>query len=107
MIHNGKPSRQSLKQSILLTIVIFGVLAIVLGSLFYVSSRKTYQGKPESVTIGAPALETNTLIYLAGDMGYLEKNGLKVTLKEYDSGGAAVSRLMRNEIDLAIASESS
>ena len=38
-------------------------------------------------------------------MGYFEKNGLKLTIKEYDSGGAAVSGLMRNEIDLAIASE--
>ena len=77
----------------------------MLGSLFYLNSRKTYQGKPASLTIGTPALEANALIYIAGDMGYFEKNGLKVTIKEYDSGGAAVSGLMKNEIDLAIASE--
>ena len=106
MIHDEKISRQSLKRFWLLPlIVIVGVLAIVLGSLFYLNSRKTYQGKPASLTIGTPALETNALIYIAADMGYFERNGLKVTIKEYDSGGAAVSGLMRNEIDLAIASE--
>jgi NitT/TauT family transport system substrate-binding protein len=107
MIHDKKMkiSRQSLKRLGLLSIVIVGVLAIVLGSLFYLDSRKTYQGNPASLTIGTPALETNALIYIAGDRGYFERNGLKVTIKEYDSGGAAVSGLMRNEIDLAIASE--
>ena len=104
-IHDKKISRQSLKRFGLLPIVIVGVLAIVLGSLFYLNSRKTYQGKPASLTIGTPALETNALIYIAGDTGYFERNGRKVTIKEYDSGGAAVSGLMRNEIDLAIASE--
>ncbi len=105
MIHDEKISRQSLKRFVLLPIVIVGVLAIVLVSQFYLNSRKTYRGKPASLTIGTPAIETNALIYIAGDMGYFERNGLKVTLKEYDSGGAAVPGLMGNEIDLAIASE--
>ena len=78
---------------------------MVLVSCFTWIPGKPYQGKPASLTIGTPALETNALIYIAGDMGYFERNGLKVTIKEYDSGGAAVSGLMKNEIDLAIASE--
>jgi NitT/TauT family transport system substrate-binding protein len=87
------------------SIVILGILVVVLGSLFYLDSRKTYQGEQVSLTIGTPALETNALIYVAADRGYFERNGLKVTMKEYDSGGAAVPGLTRNEIDLAIASE--
>jgi ABC-type nitrate/sulfonate/bicarbonate transport system substrate-binding protein len=94
-----------MKRFVLLAIVIFGVLAIVLGSLFYLSSRKTYEGKTASLAIGTPALETNALIYIAKDMGYFEKNGLNLTIKQYDSGGAAVPALIRNEIDLAVASE--
>ena len=105
MIQDEKISRPSRKRWVLLLIVIVGVLAIVSGLWFYLESRKTYPGKPASLTIGTPALETNALIYLAADMGYFERNGLKVTIKEYDSGGAAVPGLMRNEIDLAIASE--
>ena len=105
MIQDEKISRPSRKRWVLPLIVIIGVLAIVSVLWFYLDSRKTYPGKPASLTIGTPALETNALIYLAADMGYFERNGLKVTIKEYDSGGAAVPGLMRNEIDLAIASE--
>jgi len=105
MIQDEKVRRRSLRRFVLLSIAIAGVLAVVLGSLFYLDSRKTYPGKPTSLTIGTPALETNALIYVAADMGYFKRNGLKVAIKEYDSGGAAVSGLMRNEIDLAIASE--
>ena len=100
-----KMSRQSPKRFVLFAIVIVGILVTVLGSLFYLDSRKTYPGNPASLSIGTPALEANALIYIAGDTGYFERNGLKVTIKEYDSGGVAVSGLTRNEIDLAIASE--
>ncbi len=55
--------------------------------------------------MGAPALETNALVYVAEDQGYFKKNGLNVTLKKYDSGGAAVPGLLKNETDLALASE--
>ncbi|HUL30216.1 MAG TPA: ABC transporter substrate-binding protein, partial [Thermodesulfobacteriota bacterium] len=100
-----KVGRRPLRRFVLLSIVIAGVLVVALGSVLYLDSRKTYPGKPISLTVGTPALETNTLLYVAGNMGYFEKDGLKVTLKEYDSGGAAVPELMRNEIDLAVASE--
>ena len=105
MTQDEKISRSSRKRWGLLLIVTVGVLAILLGLWFCPDSRKTYPGKPASLTIGTPALETNALIYIAADMGYFEKNGLQVTIKEYDSGGAAAPGLMRNEIDLAVASE--
>ena len=90
------------KRSILMA-ALFAALLTGFGS--WSCSKSDYSGKVESVTIGAPALETNALIYIAGDKGYFERNGLNVTIKEYDSGGAAVPGLLRNEIDLAIASE--
>ncbi len=108
MNHDGKikqVGRRSLKRLALLPLVMVGVLALILGLFFYLDSRKTFEGKPASLTIGTPALETNTLIYIAGDMGYFERNGLNVAIKGYDSGGAAVPGLIKNEIDLAIASE--
>jgi hypothetical protein len=108
MNHDGKIkqiSRQSLKRLALLPLVMVGVLAIVFGLFFYLNSTKTYEGKPVSLTIGTPGLETNALIYIAADMSYFDRNALNVTIKEYDSGGAAVPGLVRNEVDLAIASE--
>ncbi len=85
----------------------FCILAVLLVTAFgsWPCSKSDYSGKVESVTIGVPALEANALIYIAGNLGYFERNGLHVTIKEYDSGGAAVPGLMRSEIDLAIASE--
>jgi ABC-type nitrate/sulfonate/bicarbonate transport system substrate-binding protein len=100
MIQDEKISRPPQKRWLLPLIVLVGVLAIVSGFWFYPESRKPYPGKPASLTMGTPALETNALIYVAAQMGYFEENGLQGTIKEYDSGGAAVTGLMRTEIDL-------
>jgi NitT/TauT family transport system substrate-binding protein len=105
MIQDEKIGRPARKRWLLPLIVMVGVLVIGLGFWVYPDSRKTYSGKPASLTMGTPALEANALIYLAAHMGYFERNGLQVTIKEYDSGGAAVPGLMKNEIDLALASE--
>lgn len=95
--------REIMKKSVVLTILILA-LALV-GFLLLSQLKGDYSGTPEEVTVGAPALETNTLIYVALDQGYFKKNGLNVTFKTYDSGGAAVPSLLRNETDLALASE--
>lgn len=100
-----KISRRLRKRSTLLSTVLCGVLAILLGSLYYLDSRKIFEGSTTTLLIGTPPLEANTLIYIAGEMGYFKRNGLNVTIKRYDSGGAAVPGLIRNEVDLAIASE--
>jgi NitT/TauT family transport system substrate-binding protein len=105
MMQDEKMSRPSRKRWLLPLIVLVGVLVIGFGFWFYPESRKPYPGKPASLTMGTAALEANALIYVAAQMGYFEKNGLQVTIKEYDSGGAAMPGLMRNEIDLAVASE--
>jgi NitT/TauT family transport system substrate-binding protein len=93
------------KRRVLFLIVIGGVLVVVFALFFHLHPRETFVGKPISLTIGMPTLETNTLIYIAEDMDYFERNGLKVTRKKYDSGGAAVPGLIRKEVDLALASE--
>lgn len=88
---------------------VLAVLAVItlagFGAWYFTSSPTAYSGKAESITVGAPALETNALIYVADNLGYFKKNGLNVTFKKYDSGGAAVPGLLRNETDLALASE--
>ena len=92
-----------MKKSIILAIFILA-LAIV-GFLFISQQKGGFSGTPEEITLGAPALETNALVYVAETRGYFKKNGLNVTLKKYDSGGAAVPALLKNETDLALASE--
>jgi NitT/TauT family transport system substrate-binding protein len=92
-----------MKKSTIFAIFIL-VLAIV--GISIISQQKgTFSGSVEEITLGAPALETNALVYVAEDQGYFKKNGLNVTFKKYDSGGAAVPGLLKNETDLALASE--
>ncbi len=92
-----------MKKSIILGIIIIALVAA--GFLFLSQSNGGFSGTLEEITVGAPALETNALIYVAEDQGYFKKNGLNVTFKTYDSGGAAVPGLLQNETDLALASE--
>jgi NitT/TauT family transport system substrate-binding protein len=89
----------------LIIIAIFMLALTIVGFLLISQQKAGFSGTPEEITLGAPALETNALVYVAEDQGYFKKNGLNVTLKKYDSGGAAVPGLLKNETDLAIASE--
>ncbi|VVB64132.1 NMT1/THI5 like protein [uncultured archaeon] len=85
--------------------VIATLVLLGFGTWYFSNSPMAYSPKPESITVGAPAIETNAIIYVADDLGYFKKNGLNVTFKTYDSGGAAVHGLLRNETELALASE--
>jgi NitT/TauT family transport system substrate-binding protein len=84
---------------------IFILVLAILGISIISQQKGNFSGSVEEITLGAPALETNALVYVAEDQGYFKKNGLNVTLKKYDSGGAAVPGLLKNETDLALASE--
>ena len=92
-----------MKKSIIFAIFILA-LAIV-SFLFMIQPKGGFSGTMEEITVGAPALETNALVYVAEDQNYFKNNGLNVTFKTYDSGGAAVPGLLKNETDLALASE--
>ncbi len=92
-----------MKKSIIIAIFILALA--IMGFLFISQQKGDFSGTMEEIRLGAPALETNALVYVALDQGYFKKNGLNVTLKKYDSGGAAVPGLLKNETDLALASE--
>jgi NitT/TauT family transport system substrate-binding protein len=93
-------------KKILAAIGVIATLALLgFGAWYFSSSQTAYSAKPESITVGAPAIEANAPIYVADDLGYFKKNCLNVTFKTYDSGGAAVPGLLGNETELALASE--
>jgi len=62
-------------------------------------------GKKEQISIGAIAYDKNALMYVAEDRKYFAENGLEVTLKNYDTGSAALEALLAGKIDIAAASE--
>ena len=81
------------------------VIAIVLSSFVYLDSQKTFIGKVEPITIGFFNSEMNALVYIADDQQYFAANGLNVTVKNYNSGAAAVNGLLKGEVDITGASE--
>jgi len=84
--------------------------AIMLTMISFVSvnsscSNDRYPGKTETLTIAAVPTELNALIYIAQDQNLFTKNGLEITLKDYDSGATAVAGILNGEADIALAAE--
>lgn len=93
------------KRNFVIIAVITLVTAIILSSFVYLNSQIPYKGKIESITIGVFPSEYNSLIYIANYQQYFLNNGLKITLKNYLSGAAAVGGMLNGEVDIATASE--
>jgi NitT/TauT family transport system substrate-binding protein len=79
----------------------------VISSLFlYLNSPNAFPAKPVSITVGnAQSFECDTLVHIAVDQNLFAKNGLDVTIKNYDSGMVAVNDLLKGEVDVAATAE--
>lgn len=64
-------------------------------------SQRSYSGPVESITFGNVPLESSELIYIAVDQNYFAKNGLNVTIRDYDTGIDALSAAIKDEVDIA------
>ncbi len=58
-----------------------------------------------SVTIGVPALEQNALLYVAVSKGLLARQGVAATIRDFDSGPAAIAAMMSGQVDIASTAE--
>jgi ABC-type nitrate/sulfonate/bicarbonate transport system substrate-binding protein len=97
-------SMKSPKQFVLVVIIIAAILAVVLGSTFYLnfymSPRQGYTGKAESITIGYSPFEQNALLWIAQDQHFFSLNGLNVTLRKYDTGVGSLDGMLNGETDI-------
>ena len=62
--------------------------------MVFFNSTKTYAAETGSISIGTSPQELSGLIYIAVGRGYFVANGLNVTIKDYDSGSAAVDGML-------------
>lgn len=62
-------------------------------------------GPPASVNIGVPPLEQNALLYVAEAEGMFARNGVKVTVRDYDTGVATLDAMSKGEADIAETAE--
>lgn len=85
------------------------ILVIVVASFFWWKGTPPqppkYSGPVEKITLGEVKSEDAALILVAQDKGFFAENGLEVTLKDYQSGGAGIKDLVAGSIDIVTAGE--
>jgi len=95
-----------LHKRILIGIVII-VMIVILGiGLYWLIQKQPeqpeqYTGSVKKITLAAYAGETGALVYVAEDLGYFKKNGLEVTINDYQSGKAAAAALIAGEANIS------
>ena len=92
-----------LKKIIVAVLLVAAALA-GLGAWGWHEFRRS-QSKKEQISIGAIAYDKNALIYIAEDQKYFAENGIEVTLKNFDTGSAALEAMLAGKIGIAAASE--
>jgi ABC-type nitrate/sulfonate/bicarbonate transport system substrate-binding protein len=76
-----------------------------LSSFFYLNAQNGYSGKVETITFGDLSVDSSELVYIAQDQHYFTKNGINLTLKNFDTSGAAINSLTKNDLDITTSGE--
>jgi NitT/TauT family transport system substrate-binding protein len=74
----------------------------ILALVMLASALFSCSGRLEPVTVAYAPFESTALLWIAQDQGFLTRNGLDLTLREYDSGVAALDGMVNGEADLAV-----
>lgn len=93
-----------MKKYIVVSLIIIAILVVGF-AIFSLISPSPFSSPTLHLTIGGPALETSGLIYIAEDQHYFAQNGLNITELTYDSGGATISGVLNNKVDIGMMSE--
>lgn len=67
--------------------------------------QQGYSGAPLPLSIAPLHLTASTLIYVAEDQQFFSRNGLTVTLKEFDTGLATSDAVLKGQADLGTVGE--
>src|SRR3990167_8626157 len=83
-----------------LSLIIFILVIIALAIEGYVllqtyrNPAKKFTGPMEKITVGVEKSLLPALVWIAEDNSYFTKNGVEVTIKEYDSGRVALKAML-------------
>jgi len=88
-------------KSIAIALTILLVIVLGTGIWFTRNQPQRYTGPVERITVAAAEYLTGSLVYVAEDQGFFEKNGLEVTIKGYGSGKACADALIDGEADIS------
>lgn len=93
---------QEKKKSPIWIVALFLVIALAVGSYFFVSCKPGEVTKSrEKVRLGISKSFLSIPVYIAKGQGYFAKEGLDVTVKEYSSGKKATQSLFAGEVDIS------
>ena len=86
----------SKKLSLIIVILVIIALAVEGYVLLqtYRNPAKKFTGPMEKITVGVEKSLLPALVWIAEDKGYFTENGVEVTIKEYDSGRAALKAML-------------
>lgn len=90
-------------RTLLVPLILIGVLV---SSFCSSCSGQKSQGPEETIKIGATPIELNLLLYAAEERGFLKENGVRLEMKDYDTGAAAIGGLTKGEVDIGLTFES-
>jgi len=83
-----------------LLIFILVIIAVVVEGYFllqtYLNPAKKYTGEMEKITVGVEKSLLPALVWIAENKGYFAENGVEVTIKEFDSGRAAFTAMLKD-----------
>jgi NitT/TauT family transport system substrate-binding protein len=77
-----------------------GIVVVAVGGCVGVEKPA---GPVEKITVAAG--KAGVLVYIAEGQGFFEKNGLEVTIKDYQSGKAAADALIADEADISTSAD--
>ena len=89
------------------TTTLFAVLLFVTFAVWGCPSReeRKTQGPPLEISVGITPTVYSGLITIADEKGFFRESGLKVSIKEYTSGLAAMEAMCRREVQMATAAD--
>lgn len=94
------------KITVAVAVTIVGITLAGLGILYLQSMQEPGTGTLQQVTVGIPpTADSSGLVYIAEEEGFFTDNGLNVTIRDYDVGLRAVDGMIKNENDIAVATE--
>lgn len=85
--------------------IIVALSLLILSSCEPTTKKHPTGGAPEKLTLGTPAVDLSSLIWVAKGRGYFAEQGLDLDIKFYESGNIAATDLMNGKLDLACATE--
>ncbi|MBI4788769.1 MAG: NrtA/SsuA/CpmA family ABC transporter substrate-binding protein [Chloroflexi bacterium] len=87
-------------------IILVAVIASVgFGAWYLANSPVPYSSAPEAITIGTTPTMSASLIFIAEEQGWFTQNGLRVTVKTFETTLPAIAEMKKGGVDVATTTE--